>query len=319
MHARGLRSLSLQSWASVTILISIACTCSAFADPVRASVPSSIDDTQQSIEIYPASNDSPRPLLVMLHYWSANLDRFDGTEWAAAAKRADWHLVLPDFRGANNRPEACGSLLARQDILDAVDYALEHYAVDESRIYLVGVSGGGHMAMLMAAHAPKRWTAVSAWAGISDLAAWHAETKAVDLKYYRDIEAVVGGAPGTSSAVDEELRVRSPIHFLGNAKNLPVEIATGVHDGHTGSVPIHHSIDAFNVIANALGEPPVDVATISALSAEDYDEPPAFYDETYGRGIHLRREAGPSRITIFEGGHEGIPDAAIAWLASHRK
>lgn len=291
----------------------------AAAAPIRIEVPSSIDRTPQSADFFAVPESDQRPLLVVLHHWSVGVDSYDAAEWANAAAARNWHLLVPDFRGANKRPEACASPLARQDILDAVEFIIRRYPIDESRIYLAGVSGGGHMAMVMAAHAPKRWTAVSAWAGISDLAAWHAETMAVDLKYYRDIEAVVGGAPGTSSEVDEELRLRSPIHFLGNAKNLPVEIATGIHDGHTGSVPIHQSIDAFNVIANALGEPPVDVATITALSAEDYDEPPAYHDETYDRGIHLRREAGLARVTIFEGGHEGIPEAAIAWLALHQK
>jgi hypothetical protein len=42
-------------------------------------------------------------------------------------------------------------------------------------------------------------------------------------------------------------------------------------------------------------------------------------DESYGRGIHLRRMAGRSRVTIFEGGHEGIPEAAVAWLALHAR
>jgi len=35
--------------------------------------------------------------------------------------------------------------------------------------------------------------------------------------------------------------------------------------------------------------------------------------------IYLRRYAGPSRVTIFEGGHEGIAAAAIEWLDQHRR
>jgi len=293
------------------------CALHASADPVRVEIPSSIDGEQQSVDIFPVSDESPRPLLVMLHNWSVNLDRFDGAEWEAVAKSANWHLVFPDFRGANNRPEACGSMIARQDILDAVDYVIQHYSVDKTRIYLAGASGGGHMALVMAAHAPERWTAVSAWASISDLAAWHAETKAADLKYYSDIEAIAGGPPGASQAVDDELRVRSPVHHLANAKDLPVDIATGIHDGHTGSVPIHHSIDAFNTIAKSRGDDPVDVETIARLSVKEYGGAPLFNDLTYGRDIYLRQEAGPSRITIFEGGHEDIPEAAIAWFGLH--
>jgi len=38
------------------------------------------------------------------------------------------------------------------------------------------------------------------------------------------------------------------------------------------------------------------------------------YDAALGRKIYLRRYAGQSRVTIFEGGHEGITAAAIDWL-----
>ena len=40
-------------------------------------------------------------------------------------------------------------------------------------------------------------------------------------------------------------------------------------------------------------------------------------DPTYGRAIYLRRAAGAARVTIFEGGHEILPDAALAWLEQH--
>ena len=37
-------------------------------------------------------------------------------------------------------------------------------------------------------------------------------------------------------------------------------------------------------------------------------------DTALGREIYLRRYAGQSRVTIFEGGHEGITAAALDWL-----
>ena len=40
-------------------------------------------------------------------------------------------------------------------------------------------------------------------------------------------------------------------------------------------------------------------------------------DASFGREIHLRRHAKKARVTIFEGGHEGIATAAIAWLEQH--
>ena len=34
------------------------------------------------------------------------------------------------------------------------------------------------------------------------------------------------------------------------------------------------------------------------------------------RGVLLRREAGPVRVTVFGGGHEGGKAAALRWLDS---
>ena len=42
-------------------------------------------------------------------------------------------------------------------------------------------------------------------------------------------------------------------------------------------------------------------------------------DSILGRKIYLRRMAGKSRVTIFEGGHEGIAAAAVNWLERHAK
>lgn len=33
----------------------------------------------------------------------------------------------------------------------------------------------------------------------------------------------------------------------------------------------------------------------------------------------FRREAGPARITVFDGSHEGDIKGALAWLAGRRK
>ena len=216
-------------------------------------VESTLGDGTQPCSLLNPGGEAPRPLLVFLHTWSTGYDNFDWTPWREEAEKRGWLVLVPHYQGPNCRPEACASARARQDILDAVDYVCAHYPVDKARIYLAGVSGGGHMSMVMAAHAPERWTAVSAWAGISDLAAWHKECVEKGRKYAGDIEAVAGGAPGSSDAVDRELYFRSPVHHLAAAKDLPLDLNTGIHDGHTGSVPIHHTLDAFNAVARCQG------------------------------------------------------------------
>lgn len=280
---------------------------------------STFDQTEQPARFYPSPAPGPQPLLVQLHTWSSDMDSFDPDEWVAAARKHNWHVVLPHFRGANKNPDACASPAARQDILDAVEAVKKHVAVDAGRVYLCGVSGGGHMALVMAAHSPDSWAAVSAWVGISDLAAWHDETQNLGREYWKDVEACAGGAPGSSPAVDEQLRLRSPLFFLSAAKGLPLDINSGIHDGHMGSVPIHQSLDAFNVIAETAGGPAVSQSEINALSQEWVSSGALLNDPDYERPIHLRREAGAARITVFEGGHEGLPDSACHWLGLHEK
>lgn len=211
----------------------------------------------------------PTPLLIFLHSWSGDYRQKNDT-WQKEAVDRGWIYLHPDFRGRNDKPAACGSKLARHDVLDARDYVLRNYKVDQSRIYLAGTSGGGHMAMLMAGYHPEQFSAVSAWVGISDLAAWH-QFHAKDgqpQNYARMVAACCGGPPGASPQVDAEYRARSPLFHLHRTGDLPLDLNSGMHDGHTGSVPIRHTLLAFNAIATAKGEPIVTAAEIEQLSTE---------------------------------------------------
>ena len=257
------------------------------------------------------------PLIVFLHSWSGGFEQ--GPPWIDQAKKMGWVLVAPDFRGPNSRPEACASDLASQDILDAVAYARRDARIDTSRIYLVGGSGGGHMALVMAARAPELWAAVSAWVPITDLAAWHAESKTRKNNYAKMLEQSCGGAPGP--ATEAAYRHRSPLFHLAAAKGVPLDINTGIHDGHTGSVPVSHSLRAFNVLA----------ASDKQISTEDIDFmvreqkiPSALATETQDdperqKTVLFRRSSGNARVTVFEGGHESESSSAVLWLARQRK
>ncbi|MBI2297827.1 MAG: alpha/beta hydrolase [Armatimonadetes bacterium] len=292
------------------------------APAVRLEVTSSLDGTLQPSYLFVPEGDGgagePLPLLVSLHTWGGDLEQRDAPLEALAAERG-WLLLAPSFRGPNWRPEACGSELAQQDILDAITHVIAHYRVDRQRVYLTGISGGGHMTLLMAGRHPEVFAAASAWAGIADLAEWH-DRHAAD-GYGDNLRQVCGGAPGDGAAVDEQYRLRSPLTHLAGAKELPLDINAGIHDGHTGSVPIRHSLDAFNTVARAVGGEVVSEEEIARLSAERPLEHPRPSDQeadpALGRRIYLRRSAGKCRVTIFEGGHEGIAAAAVAFVERH--
>ena len=215
----------------------------------RVAFVSSADGSAQPAAFYHSGAPGVKPLLVALHTWSYDFHQEMSIPYAEWCGAHDWILIAPSFRGPNNRPEATGSELAVQDVLDAVAYAEAHAPVDPGRVYLVGVSGGGHMALLMAGRVPERWTAVSAWVPITDLAAWHTECRAAGRPYADDLERACGGAPGVSLVVDAQYRARSPLTYLHPGLRTPLDVNAGILDGHTGSVPISHTLRAFNAVA----------------------------------------------------------------------
>ena len=271
---------------------------------------------QPSLHFAPKTKKA-RPLLVGLHSWSSDY-RQANTSYGQWAVNHDWHFIHPNFRGRNRTPSSMGSELAVQDILSAVSWARQQGNVDPNRIYVIGASGGGYASLLMAGRAPELWAGVSAWVPISDLVKWHAETAARKLRYAGEIEAALGGhkpVPGTPAhAMLETLG-----HYLhGRARGVNLDINAGITDGHNGSVPISHSLEAFNVLAAP--EDRLRTALISefvktAKVPEGLRKETAV-DASYGRkSVLFRRKSGAARITIFQGGHEIIPEAGLQWLA----
>ena len=287
----------------------------------RIQFKSSMDGTiQEAILIVPGPTgkvQKPVPLVVSLHSWSADLTQRNALE--NLVHRRGWIYLFPNFRGANRTPQACASPLAQQDILDSISSVIDDYQVDGARIYLTGTSGGGHMTMLMAARHPNLWRAASAWVGISDLVKWHALHR--NAKYGNMIEQCCGGVPGDSVEVDAQYKARSPITYLADARDVAIDICAGLKDGHEGSVPISHSINAFNMIARARGDQLVTALEISQLSRpgklEQVKAGDEGFDPAFNRKYFLRRRSGNARLTIFDGGHEGIATATIAWFESH--
>lgn len=273
---------------------------------------------QPSFLSLPDSLDPAHPtgLAVALHTWSFDYQqRYMSME--TGTRQRGWLLIAPNFRGRNDHAEACGSRLAEQDILDAVQWVRDRYPVDPKRIYVLGLSGGGHMTMLMAAKHPDLWAAASAWVGLSDVAVWYGDH--TQDTFGAMMRRCFGGAPSSSDSVAGEYRSRSPVTWLADAAALPIDFAAGRDDPE---VPMVHSVRGFNALATAAGGTPVTEAEIAELARPGgtllHPTPgDTAADSTWGRRIFLRRRAGPSRLTIFDGQHEWLPPAVWQWLDGH--
>ncbi|HEX7772632.1 MAG TPA: prolyl oligopeptidase family serine peptidase [Pyrinomonadaceae bacterium] len=285
---------------------------------------SSADNTRQPMMFYKPNLNEPRPLLVALHSWSEGYRQSESviySEWAIAN---DWIFIHPHFRGPNVKPEATGSDLVIGDVLSAIDYAKANAQVDESRIYAVGWSGGGHLGLLLAGRAPEIWAGVSAWVPVSDLNAWYEESRRLRTKYVSHIEASCGGRPTGDTPAARECRKRSPLSYLERARAVPIDLNHGINDGRNNAdpVPISHSLRAFNLLAEPrdhFSEEEIDFFTRQSqvpgsLRSETTTDP-----DYGGLKILYRRQSGNARITVFDGAHDKNTEAAFKWLNKQRR
>lgn len=299
---------------------------------LRTFVKSSKDGTYQpGFAWFPEKAKTEKvPLFVALHSWSFGYENLSPASWALSeAKKRGWAFYYPHFRGPNRTPQGCGSDLAVQDIVDGVEEVARRGQIDRDRIYLLGGSGGGHMALLMAGRHPEIWAGVYAACPISDVGRWHDESddpaRNLFPNYARMLESACGG---TYAAQRAEYDRRSPVTHLARAKDVPIDIITGIHDGHKrekdgGSVPCGHAVRAFNCLAAEADRIPEPVIAemerterVPAAYAFDGEDPHFRVPE---RAIYLRRTSGNARLTLFNAGHSGNYGAAADWLALQRR
>lgn len=198
-------------------------------------IKSTLDETMQPSLFYKSHSTEKRPLIVGLHTWS--YDRFNQIEnMLPYAEKNDFNLLLPEFRGSNlstnpNCTYACGSELAKQDIKDAIDYVVKNENVDAENIFLLGASGGGHMALLMCGFCPEYFRAVGAYVPICDLGKWIEQNKD-----YR--EHVI-------ACCENEIYERSPVNYIDTIAKSNLKIFHGKFDC---VVPVSQSLEFYSTI-----------------------------------------------------------------------
>ncbi len=282
-------------------------------------IPSTADGAQQPAFWLPPTGDGDQPLLVILHSWSAGYTQHAGIPYAMWAQENGWAVIAPDFRGRNDNPSAVGSELAVQDAADAIDYAVAQAGVDADRVYVVGYSGGGMMALLLAGRHPDKVTAVSAWGPPHDLVDFYDFSRRMGRPYASHISLACGGDPTVVGPVQDECLARSPVTYLDTARDheVPVFIAQGIRD------PFVHpsgAADVFNPLADpedrlsagevdlfGRGVVPADLSdwTATATHFGDGDPAPVF-----------ARQSGSVLLVYFQSGHDMVYNASARWFAS---
>jgi len=282
-------------------------------------ITSTADGAEQPALWVAPKGDRDRPLLVILHSWSAPYDQHAGIPYAMWAQENGWAVIAPHFRGVNNHPDAIGSELAVQDVVDAIDYATSQDGVDPDRVYAVGYSGGGMMSLLLAGRHPDKVTAVAAWGPPNDLVDFYRQSRAAGRHYAGDLWRACGGDPRTAGPAQEECLRRSPMTYLdaARANGVPVFIGQGIYDSFLSPA---QGATAFNQLAD-----PED-----RLTTEEVDEigrrrlpehlsgsitTETFFAEGDPEPV-FARQSGAVWLVFFRADHEMVYQATLRWFAS---
>lgn len=201
-------------------------------------VKSTKDASMQPSLFFKSETNEKRPLLVGLHTWSH--DRFNQIQnMLPYAEKLDFNLLLPEFRGNNLKTNpyctmACGSEYAKQDIKDAIDYVAAHENIDTDNIFLLGLSGGGHMSLLMAGFCPEYFKAIGAYVPITDLEKWAKQNPNYRMHVLACCREDV-----------QEMKKRSPISFIDTIAKANLKIFHGKFDP---VVPVSQSMELYGEI-----------------------------------------------------------------------
>lgn len=274
-------------------------------------IKSGADHNIQKAYFYKTKSDQAKPLIVSLHSWSGDFKQNDSI--AEFSKGKDYNYIHPDFRGPNQTKNACCSELVLNDIDDAITYAIENANVDTSKIYVIGVSGGGYATLSTFMRSKHKIKKFSAWASISDLIAWYNESKILGNKYAGNI---LECTESESELNIEKAEQRSPIYWETPASKLDgskLAIYAGIYDGIQGSVPITHSINFYNKILKDLSVSDTSkyVSSSEKLNLLEFRKPLGEFGNIGGRKVFLRKEFENISLIIFEGNHEMLTGFAF--------
>ena len=289
---------------------------------IYVEIKSKADNHLQPAIFHQSKSKQNSPLIVYLHSWSA--DYTQGADLARKVARLDWNYISPDFRGPNDKPEACGSPLVISDIEDAIDYALQNARVNKKQIHIIGGSGGAYATLLSYMKIKHKVNSFSAWNPITNLVDWYYESIGRKRIYSDHIFAATSSKESLNT---EEAMRRSPVFmdYPGKIrKDARLFIYHGIHDGYEGQVPVTHSLNFYNELIKKI-DPEEKQALIPEKDYMDLLVKRCFpgtisANELIGdRKVHYRRTYNNIQILIFEGKHEMLNDVVLDLIPVNNK
>ncbi|RRA49246.1 alpha/beta hydrolase [Acidipila sp. EB88] len=243
----ALHAQQTQPAASVTAAIT--------ADPVRdAQHPAQLVEltvpshgAAMNAVFYLAAGRGPHPVVLLLHGFPGNEQNLD---LAQAMRRAGWSVLTFHYRGAWGSPGAFSFTHADEDTSAAIAFLRDpaiaaKYALDPSRIVVIGHSMGGFLAL----HAAANRTGV---AGVAALSAWnigaeasHPATVASDRSGIAGMRAESAPLQGcTPEGLWSEIKANAGhwnyIAYAPALKQLPVLMVESDDD----NAPANHALAA---------------------------------------------------------------------------
>ena len=211
---------------------------------------------------------SPTPLVIYVHGRSSSMEEPFNGEIDVAVRNKGWLLAAPQLHGSWPGPSpsppdppgryAYASLESQADIIDTIQYMLDHCNLNKNRIYLYGGSMGGQTGLVTVAKYPHIFAALFDNKGPSDMADWYLIDGAGG-DFHRDWmerECHIGGVRQDPNEYPFCYQRRSGISFARNYFHIPVSIT---HSQADTLVPIRHSFEMRDAINSYNPDYPVSV------------------------------------------------------------
>jgi len=267
--------------------------------------------TDPDLAVFRRAEGSGRPAVIVIHGWFGNALNPSGNTLIQEAIGANAHYLYPNVRGPHTGTDNCCSDVAMADLDSALRFLSRYADVEPSQVFFVAASGGGYTSLCYLMSRDQALGGVRAWVPITNLIAFHDESSGSPY------EDAVRGCTGSDDELDEEKAARRSPFFMPRAGKIgrtPLAIFAGINDGHDGPVAISHSLDFYNRLAQEANTTGVGPVVYDALMTRDVDVLPQLDAKLDDRVVYYEQSADFGRLVVFEGGHEMLPNVALARL-----